>query len=75
MTEPETDQAPTLLIGGTFAIYHTQEGALVLVTDVEGRGTERRKVPPALVKMMLTGRGPFAAMAKKMFDTPALDVS
>jgi hypothetical protein len=57
---------PKLLIGGTFAIYEDGRGGLVLVTDVEGRGEERRAVPAAVIKMM-TGHGPVARMMGKMF--------
>jgi hypothetical protein len=66
--EPTTaPPAPTPLIAGTFAIYQRPDGGLELVTDVEGRGTERRTVPAAVVKMAAGGSGPVGKMLGKMF--------
>lgn len=53
-SKPVTGPAP--LAAGTFALYPTGDGGLVLVTDVEGRGVERRAVPGALLRMMGAGK-------------------
>jgi hypothetical protein len=58
--------AGQLMIGGTFAIYMAAGGGLVMVTDVEGRGVERRAIPKAMVDMF-SGKGPLGKMAAKMF--------
>lgn len=57
--------AGTLLIGGTFAIYTAGAGALVLVTEVDGR--QERKVIPRAIVDIFQGKGPMAKVAAKMF--------
>ncbi len=57
---------PAPLLGGTFAIYATEQGGLHMITDVEGRGVEHWPVPPALVKMM-SGNSPMSKMFGKIF--------
>lgn len=44
---------PELLAGGTFAIYKTPRGGLVLVTEIEGRGVERKSFSPRFVKLAM----------------------
>ena len=67
----EQPEAPKPMFAGTFAIYATPDGGLVLVTDVEGRGVEQRAFPAAMVKMLTgTGGGPLGKMARKMFGGP-----
>lgn len=63
----ELDTIPQPLLAGTFAIYPTPEGGIVLVTDVEGRGIERRSIPAGVVKMLNGGGGPVGGMLRKMF--------
>jgi hypothetical protein len=45
------DGVPAPIIAGTFALYPSPDGGFVLVTDVQGRGVERRAIPAALVRM------------------------
>ena len=65
LAEPPAPPQP--LIAGTFAIYPRPDGGLELVTDVEGRGIERKTIPGALVKMVMSGKGPVGGMLGKMF--------
>lgn len=46
-----SDNPPTPLIGGTFAVY-PHEGTFVLVTDIPGRGVEHTIIPPMLMKVI-----------------------
>jgi hypothetical protein len=62
---PEAPQ-PEPIIAGSFAIYPGPRGELVLVTDIPGRGIERKVFPRALVKLMMSG--PLAAMLRKQLD-------
>lgn len=68
MTVERIEDVPAgkLLIGGTFAIYTAGEGGLVMVTDVDGRGVEKRKIPRAVVEIF-QGKGPMGKMAARMF--------
>lgn len=59
--------APAPLIAGTFAIYARPDGGMELVTDVQGRGVERRTVPAAIIKMVASGKGPVAGLLGRMF--------
>lgn len=50
----EVEGQPAPLAQGTFALYATPEGALVLVTDIPDRGVERNVLPAAMVKAAMT---------------------
>lgn len=54
---------PSLIVAGSFAIYANERGGLVLVTDIEGHGVQRKKIPSAFVRMAF--RGPLG----KLFRT------
>lgn len=62
-----TESAPEPMIAGTFALYQTPDGGMILVTDVKDRGVEQKIIPPALVKMVMGGGGPMGKLARKMF--------
>ncbi len=48
----EVQSAPDgLLISGTFAIHKAPRGDLILVTEIPGRGIQKKVFPRALVKM------------------------
>ena len=57
------------MIAGTFALYVRPDGGLELVTDVEGRGVEKKTIPAALVKAFTSGKGPLAGMMHRMFGS------
>jgi hypothetical protein len=63
----EETTTPIPLMAGTFALYETPHGGIVLVTDVAGRGVERREFPPALVKMATGGGGFMGSKLRGMF--------
>lgn len=63
---PPGDDTPAPLLAGTFVIYATPDGGYVLVTDVEGRGIERKVIPAALVRLA-QGGGPFGRHLSAMF--------
>jgi hypothetical protein len=44
---------PTPVVSGSFAIYEGARGEIVLVTEIPGRGVERKVFPKALVKMAM----------------------
>jgi hypothetical protein len=67
VSESLVETAPNPLMAGTFALYETPNGGVMLVTDVEGRGVERREFPPALVKLAMGGGGPMGRTMRKMF--------
>lgn len=84
MTEPITADMPELpaeladaghqpiepILAGTFALYQTPDGGLMLVTDTAAHGVVRRGVPGAMVKMATKmaegGGGPMGALMRKM---------
>lgn len=41
------------MVAGTFAVYEDGTGGYVLVTQVEGRPVEHRRIPAAMVKMSM----------------------
>ena len=45
------ETGPELLAAGSFAIYKSPKGELVIVTDIEGRGVERKVFSRRMVKM------------------------
>lgn len=53
------DEAATVppMLAGTFAIYPTPDGGFALVTDIIGRGQERRIVSGKMVKLVTSGIG------------------
>lgn len=61
--QPAEAPQPEPIVAGSFALYPGPRGELVLVTDIPGRGVERKVFPRALVKMMMSG--PLAAMLRK----------
>lgn len=54
MDEAGEEQAAPLF-AGTFAVYQTKKGALVLVTEIPGRGVERKVFPAAMIKLAMSG--------------------
>lgn len=66
-TDLEAPTVPEPMMAGTFALYETPQGGIVLVTDVAGRGVERREFPPALVKMAMGGGGFMGSKLRGMF--------
>lgn len=53
----EIDAPPVPFLQGTFALYADPSGALVLVTDIPGRGLERNVLPAAMVRAALAVAG------------------
>lgn len=45
------------LMAGTFALYQTPDGGFMLVTDIPGRGIEKRHVPGKMVRLVTSGVG------------------
>lgn len=53
----EVEGAPAPILAGTFALYADPSGALVLVTDIPGRGVERNVLPAGMVRAGLAVAG------------------
>lgn len=66
LAELETAPTHVPMLAGTFAIYPDGSGGLVLVTDMEGSGVQRRAIPARLVKMA-TGGGLLGGQLAKIF--------
>lgn len=49
--------APAPMLAGTFAVYQTPDGGFALITDIPGRGEERRVVSGKMVKLVTSGFG------------------
>lgn len=65
-TAPEVlpeDLGLTLVMQGTFAVYGTRNKGVELFYNI-GDGTQRKSVPPAVVKMLQSG--PIAKMMNRM---------
>lgn len=68
MTTESTDapQGPTPIIQGTFAIFTTPDGGMVLTYFTEEQGEGKQIIPPFLVKRGLAmagaGGGPLAKL-------------
>jgi len=64
---PEPPAGPAPIVAGTFAVYADPSGGMVLVTDVAGRGIERRAVPATIVRLVTHGDmpGPVGAILRK----------
>jgi hypothetical protein len=43
------------MIAGTFAVYQADDGGFVVVTDVAGRGVERRSISGRVIRMVTSG--------------------
>jgi hypothetical protein len=58
------------MMAGTFALYATPDGGLMLVTETPEHGVVRRGVPGSMVKMATKlaegGGGPMGALFRKM---------
>lgn len=68
---PATTQSePVPMMAGTFALYATPDGGLMLVTDTPEHGVVRRGVPGSMVKMATKlaegGGGPMGSLFRKM---------
>lgn len=53
----EGDQAggPEAIVSGSFAVYQGPKGEIILVTEIPGRGVERKVFPKALVRFAMGG--------------------
>lgn len=65
MPAEETLGEPAPVLAGTFAVYATPDGGILLVTEIPGRGIERRAVPGKVVRLATSGVG--AKMFGNMF--------
>lgn len=68
LTDIRTPLEP--MLAGTFALYQTPDGGLMLVTETPEQGVVRRAVPGSMVKMGMKlaegGGGPMGALFRKM---------
>jgi hypothetical protein len=55
--EPAELARPDPLLAGTFAVYQAPDGGIVLVTEIPGRGVERRVVPGKVIRLATSGVG------------------
>lgn len=57
------------MLAGTFALYQTSDGGLMLVTETPQQGVTRRAVPGAMVKLAMKmaegGGGPMGAILRR----------
>lgn len=51
---PDTERP---FLAGTFALYMDHDGSVIMVTDIEGRGVEHQRIPPAMVKAAVSFAG------------------
>lgn len=59
---------PDPFLAGTFAMYSAPDGSIVIITEIPGRGVERRDVPGNFVRLALgAAAGKGAGMLGKMF--------
>lgn len=55
--DTESAPEPAPLVSGSFAIYEGPKGAVILVTEIPGRGIERKVFPGKLVAMAMKMTG------------------
>lgn len=56
---------PEPFLAGTFALYSAASGAVVMVTEIPGRGVEQRDMPSKMVKLAIaamSGKGPLGKL-------------
>lgn len=65
---PTAENAPPVpFMAGTFALYHTPDGGIMLVTETPDQGVQKKLIPAAMVKMAMGGGGMAGSMMRKMF--------
>ena len=50
-------EPPAPIVAGSFAIYLGPKKEIILVTDISGRGTERRVFPARMVRLVAASFG------------------
>lgn len=66
LTTPPTPDTENPFLAGTFALYMDHDGAVIMVTEIEGRGVERHRIPKAMVSAALSFAGGGGGIAGKL---------